>query len=270
VTPVVRAWRGAIAALALIVCAAPAWSQSPAPEDGARDVEFLPRTAFHMSAEHLSGDDPRYVWEADFGGELDIVDYGLGRFTFEANYQVVLGEEIRSFDPNQGNYILAGLGSVRFGATEVAGVLYHQSRHLADRPKDLAVDWNMLGGRARRRFQYRDASIETRADLRGVFMKSFVDYTWELDAGARSDVQVHPGVGLLLAGNVRRLGVDGSQNRGDQTGFRVEGGVRLEGRAGAIELFVSAERRIDPFPMEFGTDRWVTAGFRLLSRSSGR
>jgi hypothetical protein len=148
----------------------------------------------------------------------------------------------------------------------VAGVLYHQSRHLADRPKELAVDWNMLGGRIRRRFQHRQVSIDARADLRGVFMKSFVDYSWELDAGARSDVQVHPGVGLLLMGNVRHLGVNGSQDRGDQTGFRVEGGVRFEGRAGAIEVFVSAERRIDPYPIEFGTARWVTAGFRLLSR----
>ena len=96
-------------ALLVLVSAvsARAQSQSP-PEEPARNVEFMSRTAFHMNAEHLSGDDPRYVWDADFGGELDVVDYGVGRFTFEANYQVVLGEEIRSFDPNQGNYILAG------------------------------------------------------------------------------------------------------------------------------------------------------------------
>ena len=79
-----------------------------------------------MNAEHLSGDDPRYVWDADFGGELDVVDYGYGRFTFEGNYQVVLGEEIRSFDPNQGNYILAGNVSARtrwFEVTSVVAVL---------------------------------------------------------------------------------------------------------------------------------------------------
>ena len=74
------------------------------------------------------------MWDADFGGELDVVDYGVGRFTFEANYQVVVGEEIRYFDPNQGNYILAGNVSTHAGF-EIAGQLYHQSRHLADRPK---------------------------------------------------------------------------------------------------------------------------------------
>jgi hypothetical protein len=60
--------------------------------------------------------------------------------------------------------------------------------------------------------------------------------------------------------------VDDSQNRGRQTGFRGEGGVRLQGDAGAIELFVAVERVIDPYPLEFGTKTWVATGFRLLSR----
>jgi hypothetical protein len=258
-------------ALAVLVWASPVRGQtSEPPGDAPAKAVFLPRTAFHMTAEHLSDDDPRYVWDANFGGELDLVGYGTGRFTFEANYQVILGEQIRAFDPNQGNYILAGAASVRVRATEIAAVLYHQSRHLADRPKQDAVDWNMFGGRVRRRFVYRGATIDGRADLRGVFMKSFVDYSWELDAGLRSDVNLRPGVGLMVAAGSRHLGVDGSLNRGNQTGFRVEGGVRLEGRAGAIELFVSAERRIDPFPLEVGSAGWVTAGFRLLSRESGR
>ena len=65
---------------------------------------------------------------------------------------------------------------------------------------------------------------------------------------------------------IRYLGVDGSLDRGNQTGYVVEGGVRFEGRAGAIELFVAGERRIDPYPVEVGTAQWLKAGFRLLSR----
>lgn len=271
-TLVVRVVRCAVVALAVVVCATPVSAQAVGapdpPPSGA--VEFLPRAAFHMTAEHLSDSDPRFVWDADFGGELDVVDYGVGRFMFEANYEVILGEEIRAFDPNQGNYILAGETSVRFGGLEVSAQLYHQSRHLADRPKEEAIDWNMFGGRVRRPFKLGAAAIQTRADLRGVFMKSSVDYEWELDLGARSDVQLRPGIGLLVAGGYRHLGVDGTRDRGDQNGYRVEGGVRLEGRAGAIELFVAAERRIDPYPLEFATEQWASAGFRLLSRNSGR
>jgi hypothetical protein len=60
--------------------------------------------------------------------------------------------------------------------------------------------------------------------------------------------------------------VNGTQNRGDQTGFRGEAGIRAEGRTGAMELFLAVERRLDPDPLQFGTARWVTVGFRLLSR----
>ena len=37
---------------------------------------------------------------------LNFVDYGHGRVRFVANYEAVLGEELRNFDPNQGNYLL--------------------------------------------------------------------------------------------------------------------------------------------------------------------
>lgn len=267
-TPVGLAAAGAAAAWLVVVCPVPAWAQagsSPAPA-----VEFLPRTAFHLTAEHLSGDDERYVWEANFGGELDIVDYGKGRFTFQGNYQAILGEERRVFDPNQGNYVLAGSLSFRRGATEIAGVLYHQSRHLSDRAKQDAIDWNMIGGRVRHVAITGGARLDARADLRAAFLKSNVDYSWELDSLVRADLPLRSGVGVMAAGGVRRVGVDGTRNRGDQTGFRAEGGVRFEGRSGAIELFAAVERRIDPYPLDAGTARWVTAGFRLLGQSSGR
>lgn len=231
-----------------------------------RTVEFMPRTVFHMTAERLSLDDPRFEWEANFGGELDIVDYGVGRFSFFGNYQVVMGEEIRIFDPNQGNYILAGLLSARLGETEVAGVFYHQSRHLSDRPKIIPLAWNSMGAQVRRRFTVDTAILDARVDARRVVAKSTVDYDWELDAGVRADAPVGPGVGVLASANLRHFGMDGTVGRERETGYRLEGGVRFEGRAGAVELFVAAERRVDPYPLEFSTARWFSAGFRLMSR----
>jgi hypothetical protein len=149
---------------------------------------------------------------------------------------------------------------------ELAGVFYHQSRHLADRANRVAVAWNMMGGRALRTFKTPRSSTEVRVDLRGVVAKSFVDYDWEIESAVRNNVQIRPHVAALFNADVRRLGVDGTQNRGDQTGFRGEAGVRLEGNAGAMEFFFAVERRIDPYPLEFSTARWVTVGFRLLSR----
>jgi hypothetical protein len=275
VTSSVRSIQRAVVALTLVLCTRTAAAQSLAqgsPRGAAAGdpqrtkVEFLPRSDFHLSAELLSGDDVQFTWDANFGGELDVIDYGVGRSTFVANYQVILGDEFRHFDPNQGNYILAGSTSVRTHGVEIAGVFYHQSRHLADRPNRVAVAWNMMGGRVQRTFRSGEMRVEARVDARAVVAKAFVDYDWEIESGARSDVQIRPGIGVLFDGVLRRLGVNGTQNRGDQTGFRGEAGVRAEGRDGALEFFLAVERRVDPYPLEFGTARWVTVGFRLLSR----
>jgi hypothetical protein len=238
----------------------------PPPPSTDQDVRFMPRAGFHMSAEHLSGDDRGFEWDANFGGDLDIVDYVKGRLTFYANYQVIMGTEFRRFDPNQGNYILGGSASLRRGGYEIAGVFHHESRHLSDRPNRVAVAWNMAGGRLSRVYVDGPLRIEGRADIRVVVANAFVDYDWEIDSGARSDVQMSPHTGVYMGGDVRRLGVDGSQNRGDQTGFRLEAGLHVKGGAGAMEFFVADERRVDPYPLDFGTDNFFTFGFRLMNR----
>jgi len=246
--------------------AAPAAAQAPEPSSAPAGVGFLTRYAFHLNAEHISGDDERFIWDANYGGELDVVDYLAGRFTFYANYQVITGDEYRAFDANQGNYILGGRLSARLLGVEVAGVFHHVSRHLSDRPKRQAVDWNMVGARVGTPFVVGALALDVEVDIRGVVQHSYVDYQWELDGGLRARYPLTSYLSLVAGGSVRRLGVDGSQNRGDQTGARGEGGVRFQGKAGAVELFIAAERRIDPYPLEFGTVQWVTAGFRLLSK----
>jgi len=239
-----------------VVRAAPAHAQ----------IEFLPRTAFHLNAEHLSTDDERLVWDTNFGGELDLIDYGAGRSTFVANYQAILGEEFRNFDPNQGNYTLEGSTSARVGRVELAAVFHHVSRHLSDRPKRFAIDWNMLGARAQTSMTAGRTRMDARVDLRRVILQSFVDYRWELDAELRNVHGIRPRVAAISGVDVRLVGTDGTRDRGTQAGIRAEGGLRLEGRAGAVELLVAAERRIDPEPLEFGTSSWLSVGFRLLSR----
>ncbi len=145
-----------------------------------------------MSAEHLSGDDVMFVWDTNFGGELDVIDYRTGRATFVANYQAILGDEFRHFDPNQGNYILSGSASLRMMRVELAGVFYHQSRHLADRANSVPVAWNMMGGRVQRAFTAGDARLDARVDVRGVVQKSFVDYSWEIDSGCAPTCRFAP------------------------------------------------------------------------------
>jgi hypothetical protein len=247
--------RGAVIAAMLALFASRASAQ-----------EFLPRYAFHLNAEHLGSDDDRFSWDADFGGELDLLDYGIGRATFLANYEVIMGSQFRRFDANQGNYILEGALSLRPRPFEVAAVFHHVSRHLSDREKRQAVDWNLLGARLVSAGSAGRLTLRGQLDARGVVQKAFVDYRWELAGAVASGYEIHPHVAFIAASDLRVVGTDGSRDRGTQVGARGEAGIRLEGGAGAVELFVAAERRVDPYPTQFYTDSWVTAGFRLRSR----
>jgi hypothetical protein len=255
----------ALAALAWAVLASPARAQS-LPPTAARGIEFLSRFDFHVGMDHLFSDDRRFVWDAQFGADMDIVDYGRGRAIFAATYQTILGSEFRAFDPNQGNYMLEGAISARSADLEVAGVFHHVSRHLSDRPKPHPVDWNMIGGRISAAATRGRTDLRGRFDIRGVVQKSFVDYRWEVAGDGAARIGLVPRVAAVAAGSVRVLGVDGSRTRGTQYGLRGEGGIRLEGRAAALDLLVAAERRVDPYQLEFGTATWLTAGFRLASR----
>jgi hypothetical protein len=258
-----------LVALAMLAGAIPVRAQAPAasPDSAPQPaIQFLSHSAFHLAAEHLSIDDDRFKWDTNFGGDIDLIDYGLGRLNFTANYEAVLGKRFRAFDPEQGNYILEGSSSLRVAGLEVAGVFYHQSRHLSDRAKTFAVDWNMLGGRVLKQVSHGASRVNARVDLRRAIFRSYVDYNWELDADVREQYSVTRTVAFIADGGVRMLTVDGSRDRGTQGGAHGEGGVRFEGRGAAVELYVAAERRIDPYPLEFGTMSWIGAGFRLLSR----
>lgn len=259
-----RAARLLGAMLLLLPSAAIAQTTQLADPAAATGVQYLSRFTFHFGAERLSSDDPRFVWDANYGGDVDLVDYKAGRAVFFANYQVILGNELRDFDPNQGNYILGFRLSARLHALEVSAVFHHQSRHLSDREKEEPVDWNMLGMRLSRSFVVKKVALDARADIRWVTQKSFVDYNWEIEGAAHAEYPFTPHIALVGDVIVRHVGVDGSADRGGQTGARGEGGVRLSGRGAAVDLYVAAERRIDPYPLEFGVGQWWSMGFRFV------
>ncbi len=256
--------------LVLVWAAAPlvaAAQPTPAPGPPAARVQFLSAFTFHFDAAHLGSDDRRYVWDADFGGAIDLVDYGVGRAQFVANYNVGLGEQLRHFDPNQGNYQLDLSASYRVGANEITGVFHHLSRHLSDRPKILSVDWNMGGMRWARRDERRGLQVQSTAQWLRAIRTSYVDYTWEGTGRVAVRAPLSRALGLIASGDLRLVGVDAAMaQRHRQTGWRTEGGVRLTGRGAALELFLAAEQRIDPFPLDRTTVRWAMAGFRFVSK----
>ena len=250
--------RRVVCALAFVASASPAAAQSP--------ILFFPRFDFHLGADHLSSGDRRFVWDTNFGGDMDFVDYGRGRATFEANYEAVLGEQLRRFDPNQGSYLLDLSTSLRGHGFEVAALFHHTSRHLSDRFKLDPIDWNMLGARVGRDLRRGPMQVRARGNLLGTLLKSNVDYNWEANGGVQVRMPLRAHLSAISEGRVRWVGVDGSYRRGTQHGARAEAGLRFEGQGGAVELIIAAERRIDAHPIENSAMSWFNAGFRFVSR----
>jgi hypothetical protein len=268
--------RAAIAACLFLTLAAAASAQQTEPPGFApapASADFLTRYDFHLSAAKLSPStpdnitDPRFVWDTHFGGDLDVVDYVSGRVSMLVDYEAVLGSEYRAFDPNQGNYTLEASGSVRVDGTEIAGVLHHVSRHLGDRAKRFPIAWNVLGVRAMRRVPVAGATIDVTVGGGKVVQHSTVDYKWTGDLDLLLRRPINERVALFARGTGEIFLIDHTlSDRSRQTGGKVEGGVRLNGPRGAVELFAGYERRIDADPLEFLAHDWALAGFRLLAR----
>lgn len=263
--------RHAVAAACLtLLCAAVVSAQqpdhpvvSPAPDS----PQFLSRYDFHMAASGLSIDDPRFSWDTHWGGSVDMVDYVGGRAGVYADYEAVLGEEFRIFDPNQGNYTLEAFASGRAGSTEVVGIFHHVSRHLSDRPKRFAIAWNLAGARILHQITAGETVVDL--DLEGgkIVQHSYVDYSWIGELHVQVKRPVNPYVSVYGRAIGQLIGVNGEvQGRSRQRGGSVEGGIRLKGRGGAMELFAGVERRIDADPLDRQPQHWALAGFRLLSR----
>ena len=256
--------RAAAAAILLVVVPTAAGAQ-PAP-DPAPDFQFLSRYNFRVALAGLAEDDDRFSWDGRIGADIDLLDYGLGRFSLVADYQAVMGNQLQLFDPNQGNYVLEGALSVREGANEFAAVFHHVSRHLSDRAKTHAIAMNVLGARVMRRFPLREVALDVRADAGRVIQHSYVDYTWIGTASLTARRAVAPHVGVFGTVSGDTYGVNPAvAGRTRQNGGRLEGGVRLTGQTAAIELFAGYERVVDADPLDRQAHRWAFAGFRVVN-----
>jgi hypothetical protein len=235
----------------------------------------MSRYDFRMVGTALTEQDERFQWDTHWRGDFDLVDYVHGRLSFLADYQALLGKEFRPFDPYQSNYALAVSSSIRVGTTELVGVFHHVSRHLGDRTKeredgsDEAVAVNMLLARVLRRVTLArtGTTVDVRGDLGAAVARAYVDYTWTALGEVTVRRPVTSLVGFYGRGSGELVGVDPAiAGRERQRGGRLEGGVRLNGTRGDLELFAGYERVIDADPLDRLPRRWAFAGFRLLNK----
>jgi hypothetical protein len=268
-----------LAACFALVFAARAAAQPPQPivAPAPAAPEFLTRYDFHLSIASLMPGTPtpappvpdeRFSWDSRFGGSFDFADLVVARLGVIVDYQAVMGSEYRPFDPNQGNYTMEGFVSARVAPdTEVAGIFHHVSRHLSDRPKPFAVAYNEIGGRLMHRRTLGSTTVDLDVEGGRAVQHSYVDYTWLGEAQLLVRHPINERVGVFAHGVGQAFAVDDLvANRGAQAGGLIEGGVRITGRGGALEIFAGYEKRVDADPLDRLSQRWGLAGFRLLSR----
>jgi hypothetical protein len=261
-----RLIRRALGAACLIVLAASRAAAQAPPTIPDFSLQFLSRSDFAVMMAGLADEDDRFSWDGRIGADLDLVDYGAGRFSILAEYQTVMGNQLQLFDPNQGNYTLEGSSSVRVGANEFAVMFHHVSRHLSDRAKDHAIAMNVLGGRVLRRMTFGPNIIDFRGEMGRIIQHSYIDYTWRgrADLVVRRPVNDHLGLYGRVFGDT--YGVNNAvAKRGHQSGGRLEGGVRIGGKAGSVELFAGFERVVDADPLDRKPRQWTFAGFRVVN-----
>jgi hypothetical protein len=230
-------------------------------------LTWLSAYRFHLTAASMRADDPRFNWDAHFGGDLDLLDYGIGRLNMVADYGVIIGSELRTIDPNQGAYHLGISTSWRSGPSEFQAIFDHVSRHLSDRANRTAVSWNAAGVAATARYGGRTTMATVRVSGAKVVQAAFVDYTWQFGVAVDTAYPLAPAVALVASGELAPTLVNRSiAGRDTQTAGRLEAGVRVRGKDGAVELFAAWERRVDPYPLERATGSWALLGFRLVNR----
>lgn len=238
-----------------------------APSSGPPNPGYLTHFNFHLNAASLKTTDQRFDWDTDFGGDIDLVDYGYGRINFLANFEAILGEERKEFDANQGNYTLDLSASYRRGPNEFSAIFHHVSRHLSDRVKQFNIDWNAFEASARNIQSSGKLRVESQLRLSTIVQRAFVDYSWELGGGVVAEYPLDDRFTAIWKSEFSYIGTDPLiSGRENVRGGRIEGGVRLLGKGAAAELFMAYERRVDADPVERVAQNWFLAGFRLINR----
>lgn len=252
--------------LSLLVCAV---TCLPGQAGHAQGVAWLPESSLRLAAIRYGETEPQFKWSGWIGGGLGLVRAGRATLRVDTDVETIIGSEKRTFDANQANYHLEGSARADLGAYQAQVFYHHVSRHLEDRAKTQAVDWNVLGVRVGRRFEGR-VPLRVLVGLGKTTQVSLVGYGWELTGRAQAELPLHAGGGtdggaLYGDADLRYVQADATPAfpRDSFLDARLEGGLRLRRAARTAGLFLAFERRNDVFLLEPGARSRLLIGLRL-------
>ena len=229
------------------------------------DTVLLPDVSVHLLAAHYAPVDTDFRWVGWIGAGAGLVEVGGVTAYFTADVETIIGNTRRTFDANQANYHLeAGLRR-RFGEQHEAAIVFsHVSRHVVDRVKVEAVDWNILGVRGAGRRAGRIPLAYT-AGLGHTTLASLVGYRWEATGHLDAALVAGQKAEAYVAGDARFVTVERSDAfpRGNFLDRSAEGGVRWRRGGRSLETFAAWQRRNDVFVRRPGAWSRALFGFRI-------
>ncbi|MEO8499628.1 MAG: hypothetical protein ABI565_01840 [Vicinamibacteria bacterium] len=241
------------------------WLASPV---RAEETKFLPFLGARLEAARYAPANEEFAWVGWIGATADLVERGKWSAYFNPAVETVLGHRVRSFEAVQANYSLEIGARVEVGRGRISPFFHHVSRHIQDRTKLQAVDWNFLG------VSY-TSPLPERWKRRGGYSGSFglatlssgVHYKWEGRASIDVDLARKDERAVFALADVRYVGADPSIDfaRGGFADVRVEAGVRRFQETSQFALFVAYEHRNDAsITSSLVIDRTLL-GFRIRS-----
>ena len=233
-------------------------------------AELLPAVSLHLQAGRYAPTETDLHWTGTMGGGVDLARAGPASAYITGDVETIIGDTRRGFDASQANYSLETGLRWRLGTLTVTPFFHHVSRHLSDREKPEAVDWNLAGLRVNAAFGTR-TPVRVVASLGHTTLASLVGYRFE--ALLRAEVVLARGPsGELYA----RLGFRGVTvepepplSRDDFADILAEAGWRLSRGERALELFAAFERRNDVRLLEPGAVSRGVFGFRVRLLGDG-
>ena len=209
-------------------------------------ADFLPAVSLHLEAGRYAPVETDLHWTGTMGGGADVIGIGGFRGYIVGEVETIIGNTRRAFDATQANYHLETGGRFLVGGLTVNPFFHHVSRHLSDREKAPAVDWNMLGVRAEKWLGgHRPARIG--GSVGHTTLASLVGYRWELTGHGDLEVFRAERTAGYAAARARFVTVDPEPElpRGDFLDWAVEGGFRFRNEHRVFEAFAAYERRND-------------------------
>jgi hypothetical protein len=229
---------------------------------------LLPRVSAHLEAARYAPSERDLRWTTWIGAGAGLVRAGAATVYGSAELETVAGNERRAFDATQANYHLELGVSARYRRLELTPFFHHVSRHVIDRPKPQAVDWNVLGVRLSRRL---DGAVPVHVVVGAghTTLASLVGYGWELTGRAEAEwPREGTAAGYAIAA-VRAVTAERSPEfpRGGFVDLLIEAGARFRRDARGLSLFAAFERRHDVFVDRPGDRDRALIGFRVLFAS---